>query len=68
MERRINEGFNIYGWLASADDYDSSRLVGDYLRNTIQLKRFSDVVNEKEADKKRGINELIEKIDKKKRK
>ncbi|KAK1376918.1 hypothetical protein POM88_033111 [Heracleum sosnowskyi] len=58
-----NEGFNIYGWLASADDYDSSGVVGDYLRKTVQLKRFSDVVNEKEAEKKRRINELKKKID-----
>lgn len=57
-----NKGFNIYGWLASADDYDSSGVVGDYLRSTVQLKRFSDVVNEKEADMKGRINELIEKV------
>ncbi|KAK1376935.1 hypothetical protein POM88_033128 [Heracleum sosnowskyi] len=36
---------------------------GDYLRKTVQLKRFSDVVNEKEAEKKRRINELKKKID-----
>jgi hypothetical protein len=54
-----NEGFRIYGWLAGADDYGSSGVVGDYLRDTVQLKRFSDVVNEKEAEKKRRIDELL---------
>lgn len=58
-----NEGFRIYGWLAGADDYESSGVVGDYLRDTVQLKRFSDVVNEKEAEKKRRIDKLLYKND-----
>ncbi|PHT44735.1 hypothetical protein CQW23_13893 [Capsicum baccatum] len=50
-----DKGDKLYGWVAKADDYNSSGIIGDYLRKTVDLKSISEV----EAEEKRKTNSLV---------
>ncbi|KAK6786084.1 hypothetical protein RDI58_014609 [Solanum bulbocastanum] len=49
------KGDKLYGWVAKADDYNSSNIIGDYLRKNGDLKSISEV----EAEEKRKADSLV---------
>uniref|UniRef100_M0ZZA0 XH/XS domain-containing protein n=1 Tax=Solanum tuberosum TaxID=4113 RepID=M0ZZA0_SOLTU len=49
------KGDKLYGWVAKADDYNSSDIIGDYLRKNGDLKSISEV----EAEEKRKADSLV---------
>ncbi|KAM3234032.1 factor of DNA methylation 4 [Capsicum annuum] len=50
-----DKGDKLYGWIAKTDDYNSSDIIGDYLRKTGDLKSISEV----EAEEKRKTDSLV---------
>ncbi|XP_055831354.1 protein INVOLVED IN DE NOVO 2-like [Solanum dulcamara] len=50
-----HKGDKLYGWVAKADDYNSSDIIGDYLQKNGDLKSISEV----EAEEKRKSDSLV---------
>lgn len=50
-----HKGDKLYGWVAKADDYNSSDIIGDYLQKNGDLKSISEV----EAEEKRKADSLV---------
>ncbi|KAK6788921.1 hypothetical protein RDI58_012720 [Solanum bulbocastanum] len=49
------KGDKLYGWVAKADDYNSSDIIGDYLRKNGDIKSISEV----EVEEKRKADSLV---------
>ncbi|KAK4715686.1 hypothetical protein R3W88_014024 [Solanum pinnatisectum] len=49
------KGDELYGWVAKADDYNSSNIIGAYLRKNGDIKSISEV----EAKEKRKADSLV---------
>ncbi|MCD7469918.1 hypothetical protein HAX54_009334 [Datura stramonium] len=50
-----DKGDKLYGWVAKADDFNSSGIIGDYLQTNGDLKSISEV----EAEEKRKTDSLV---------
>lgn len=50
-----DRGTTLYGWVARADDYDSSRIIGEHLRKKADLKTIADV----QAEEKQKTSMLV---------
>ncbi|WJZ98698.1 hypothetical protein VitviT2T_017208 [Vitis vinifera] len=61
--QKQHPGSNIYGWVARADDYSSEGPVGEYLRNTGELKTISDIVEAAKQDRNTIVANLANEID-----
>ncbi|RVX07784.1 Factor of DNA methylation 1 [Vitis vinifera] len=61
--QKQHPGSNIYGWVARADDYSSEGPVGEYLRNTGELKTISDIVERAKQDRNTIVANLANEID-----
>ncbi|KAJ9689281.1 hypothetical protein PVL29_014788 [Vitis rotundifolia] len=61
--QKQHPGSNIYGWVARADDYSSEGPVGEYLRQTGELKTISDIVEAAKQDRNTIVANLANEID-----
>ncbi|KAK1386256.1 Factor of DNA methylation 1 [Heracleum sosnowskyi] len=57
-------GPHMFGWCARVDDYESTGVIGDYLRKRAELKTLSDVRREEELIKQNRLEELTYELDK----
>ncbi|RWW27916.1 hypothetical protein GW17_00007622 [Ensete ventricosum] len=58
-----HRGFDIYGWVARADDYNSAGPVGDYLRKNGNLKTVGELATEESRKTDRLVANLASQIE-----
>ncbi|CAL9134857.1 unnamed protein product [Musa textilis] len=58
-----HRGYDIYGWVARADDYNSAGPVGDYLRKNGDLKTVGDLATEESRKTDRLVANLASQIE-----
>lgn len=63
IAQRTDSSPNIYGWFARADDYRTEGPIGEYLRQTGELKTFADLVEEAANDRYKVVANLTNEID-----
>lgn len=56
-------GPNLYGWVAREDDYKAEGALGEYLRETGELKTISDLMKEETQGRKKVVANLANEID-----
>ncbi|XP_016498170.1 factor of DNA methylation 4-like [Nicotiana tabacum] len=62
-----NRGNKLYGWVAKADDFKSSGVIGDYLRKNGDLKSISEIQAEDKRKNDALVSNLAETIEAKSR-
>ncbi|KAK8926494.1 hypothetical protein KSP39_PZI019038 [Platanthera zijinensis] len=60
-------GIDMHGWVARADDYESSGKVGDYLRKSGDLKTIAEITKEENRKTKKLVANLANEIEVKNR-
>lgn len=63
-QKQRHQGISMYGWLASADDYEASSPLGDHLRKHGVLKTVSEIDQEHTQEKERRVADLVYEYDK----
>lgn len=61
--QRDRRGFDIFGWVARADDYNSPGLIGEHLRNKGDLKTVSELTNEENRRTSKLVSNLASEIE-----
>ncbi|CDP09063.1 unnamed protein product [Coffea canephora] len=57
-----DRGATLYGWIARADDYDSSTIIGEHLRKKADLKTIADVQEEEKHRTSMLVSNLANEI------
>lgn len=61
--QRDRRGFDIFGWVARADDYESPGVIGEHLRNNGDLKTVSELSYEENHRTSKLVSNLASEIE-----